>query len=79
MLHGSRSTLEIQQIHFELNQAYRDEESFWQLKSRNNWLQQGDRNTKFFYAATKNRLDRNRILAIEDDAGNIIRGNREIG
>lgn len=63
----------------ELQRAYLDEEKLWKTKSRNNWLQFGDRNTKNFYASAKQRLARNRILAIEDEAGNIQRGDRDIG
>jgi len=44
----SDQTSTLQQIHGlrrELIQAYRDEESFWKIKSRNMWLNEGDGNT----------------------------------
>jgi len=79
LTHGTRSTQEIQEIRNELNQAYREEEHFWKIKSRNNWLKLGDRHTKVFYAAAKQRLARNRIMAIEDDLGMIHRGDENNG
>ena len=48
-------------------------------QSRNNWLKLGDRHTKVFYAAAKQRLARNRIMAIEDDLGMIHRGDENNG
>ncbi|CAA7027645.1 unnamed protein product [Microthlaspi erraticum] len=33
-----------------LKEAYRDEEEYWNKKSRNLWLKDGDLNTKFFQA-----------------------------
>jgi len=77
--YGNRSTEEIHEITLGLNQAYKDEEQFWKIKSRKNWVKLGDRNTKYFYGATKQRLARNRVLAVTDDAGNIYRGDDEIG
>lgn len=38
---------EIQQLRKDLLQAYKDEESFWRNKSRVQWLNYGDRNTRF--------------------------------
>lgn len=48
----------------ELRQAYVDEENYWKLKSQNQWLNAGDRNTKFFHACAKNRTARNHIVSI---------------
>lgn len=73
------STSELHQIRMKLHKAYYDEETFWKLKSRNTWLYLGDRHTKFFYAATKNRLAIIRIMAIEDSAGCTTRGDKAVG
>jgi hypothetical protein len=48
------------------------EEEFWSVKSRYNWLIQGDRNTTFFHSSTLVRRKRNRILSIKDNMGNWI-------
>lgn len=58
----------LSQLRHELNQEYLNEEIFWQQKSRQSWLQNGDRNTKYFHAATKNRRAQNRIKNLLDDA-----------
>uniref|UniRef100_A0A803NVZ1 Reverse transcriptase domain-containing protein n=1 Tax=Cannabis sativa TaxID=3483 RepID=A0A803NVZ1_CANSA len=46
-------------------------ESMWRQKSRETWLSLGDRNTRFFHAATVIRKRRNSIWAIKDNEGRI--------
>ncbi|KAJ8643918.1 hypothetical protein MRB53_005666 [Persea americana] len=41
------------------------EETHWKQKSRVNWLQEGNRNTKFFHLASKIRGSKNRIDKVE--------------
>lgn len=48
-----------------LDQAYKDEEIFWSQKSRNQWLQEGDKNTKFFHASTIQKRKTNRLVQLE--------------
>ncbi|XP_039155815.1 uncharacterized protein LOC120287175 [Eucalyptus grandis] len=48
------------------------EESFYRQKSRIRWLQEGDRNTKFFHHSVSRRQLRNRILSIKDSSGTLI-------
>ena len=55
------------------------EEEFWSIKSRYNWLIQGDRNTSFFQTSTLIRRRRNRILCLKDSLGNWVQGERDIG
>lgn len=52
-----------------LHDAYREEEQFWQQRSRIQWLKDGDRNTCFFHAATRTRRMQNSISVIENDQG----------
>ncbi|XP_010481107.1 PREDICTED: uncharacterized protein LOC104759943 [Camelina sativa] len=55
----------------ELTNVYRMEEEYWKTKSRIQWLQAGDRNTRFFHAKTKQRRSYNRISAITDTHGKV--------
>lgn len=52
-----------------LENADKDEETFWKQRSRVLWLQCGDKNTKFFYAITRNRRSINRFTVLEDNNG----------
>ncbi|KAK3226778.1 hypothetical protein Dsin_006640 [Dipteronia sinensis] len=47
--------------------------NFWQQKSRNCWLKEGDRNTKFFHISTIIRRRRNKIKGFKKEDGNWIR------
>ncbi|VVA23745.1 PREDICTED: Transposon TX1, partial [Prunus dulcis] len=42
---------------------------FWLQKSRNTWLKEGDRNTKFFHLSTIIRRRRNKLEGLTNDAG----------
>ena len=41
----------------------------WKQRSRNAWLKEGDRNTKYFHNQASQRNHRNLILGLEDEAG----------
>ncbi|XP_062021310.1 uncharacterized protein LOC133737845 [Rosa rugosa] len=47
-----------------------NEEVFWKQKSRNTWLREGDKNTRFFHLSTIIRRRRNRIEGLQDEYGN---------
>ena len=53
----------------ELDCVLNQEEELWALKSRVNWMNQGDRNTNFYHVSTLVRRKRNQILAIKDAMG----------
>ncbi|XP_021803305.1 uncharacterized protein LOC110747435, partial [Prunus avium] len=53
----------------EYNSILEQEALFWQQKSRVMWLQEGDRNTKFFHLTTIIRRRRNRIEKLQNDSG----------
>ncbi|XP_013633446.1 PREDICTED: uncharacterized protein LOC106339195 [Brassica oleracea var. oleracea] len=55
----------------ELSLQYRLEEEYWRTKSRIQWLQAGDRNTRFFHSKTKQRRSYNRIIHISDEEAEI--------
>jgi ribonuclease HI len=65
-------------LRFEYLTVLQQEEDFWSVKSRYNWLIQGDRNTAFFHASTLVRRKRNRIFSIQDNMGNWIHLESEI-
>lgn len=56
----------------ELSNALKAEEMFWKQKSRVFWLREGDKNTKFFHALTKQRRARNKITQLLDADGNLV-------
>lgn len=58
------------QLSLEYSHILHIEEEFWQLKSRINWLNEGDANTKFYHLFTLHRRRRNRINALQDSVGN---------
>ncbi|XP_048608697.1 uncharacterized protein LOC106363524 [Brassica napus] len=68
----SATTEEIAAALKELSEALKSEEMFWKQKSRVFWLREGDRNTKFFHALTKQRRARNKITQLVDEDGNIV-------
>lgn len=63
----------------QLAAAYKDEETYWQTKSRITWLAEGDRNTKFFQACTKIRYSKNRIQSVKDASGTVHSNDISIG
>ncbi|CAL8174658.1 unnamed protein product [Prunus armeniaca] len=48
------------------------EEIFWLQKSRNTWLNEGDRNTRFFHLSTIVRRRRNKLEGLHNDFGDWI-------
>ena len=53
----------------DLDTVLNQEEEIWALKSRVNWMIQGDRNTAFYHVSTLVRRKRNKILSIKDSMG----------
>lgn len=65
----SVSSEEVSRLKGNLCSALRDEELFWKQKIRITWLKEGDRNTKFFHASTKQRRARNHITKLKRSGG----------
>ncbi|CAE5958045.1 unnamed protein product [Arabidopsis arenosa] len=61
-----------------LQHEYQLEEEFWRTKSRIQWMQAGDKNTKYFHAKTQQRRSHNRITSIQDTHGTIQKSEKEI-
>ncbi|KAL1174946.1 hypothetical protein V6Z11_A04G051900 [Gossypium hirsutum] len=56
-------------IRQELETVLRHEELLWKQKARFDWLNLGDRNTKFFHTRTTRQRKNNRITMIRNDCG----------
>ncbi|KAK9932560.1 hypothetical protein M0R45_019793 [Rubus argutus] len=61
-----------------IGRLWTNEELYWKQRSRVNWLQGGDRNTKFFHLTTLQRRQQNRILKIANEDGNWITGDVQV-
>eukprot|EP00253_Pinus_taeda_P029857 PITA_29857 len=57
-------------LYAQLSQILREEETKWRLKSRQLWLQEGDKNTAYFHNQATVRKLRNTVSAIMDDERN---------
>uniref|UniRef100_A0A2N9GD20 RNase H type-1 domain-containing protein n=1 Tax=Fagus sylvatica TaxID=28930 RepID=A0A2N9GD20_FAGSY len=59
-------------IHREVNELLLKEEKMWKQRSRESWLKEGDRNTKYFHSRASHRRRRNSILSVTTDEGEIV-------
>ena len=65
-------------LHQYLELLLDQEHDLWALKSRINWMIQGDRNTSFYHVSTIARRKRNHIAAAKDDVGNWLTEDRQV-
>lgn len=56
----------------EFNVILHQEAVFWQQKSGLKWLQEGERNAKFFHLTTIIRRRRNKIEGLLNDQGELV-------
>ncbi|KAK9911294.1 hypothetical protein M0R45_035213 [Rubus argutus] len=68
-----------QEKEMQLDQLLEREEILWSQRARVNWLQYGDRNTKFFHQVAKHRGKINRITGILDEENRWYTGVEDIG
>ncbi|KAK1297823.1 hypothetical protein QJS10_CPB14g01350 [Acorus calamus] len=54
-----------------VNALERQNEVFWAQRSRQQWIKDGDRNTRFFQASVHRRRSRNRILMLKGPDGHV--------
>ncbi|KAF8054369.1 hypothetical protein N665_1331s0007, partial [Sinapis alba] len=78
IIQWSKDRQELSNLSIKLRLAYRDEELFWQKRSRIQWLKQGDKNTGFFHAATRTRKIINSIPVLEDSQGGVVYEEQDI-
>ncbi|KAI9109829.1 hypothetical protein K1719_018870 [Acacia pycnantha] len=69
---------EAEEIVKQIEEAWRNEETYWWQRSRVSWLNCGDRNTKFFHNTVIQRRQRNKILRLKDDSGRWMEDSEEI-
>lgn len=69
---SSDEAIRIRCLTAEYHNFMRAHEIFWQQKSRIMWVNQGDRNTKFFHRSTIVRRARNLITSIRGDSGEFL-------
>ena len=69
----------IQVLREEIQRLHSREECMWKQRARNDWLKEGDRNTKFFHCRANQRNRSNLILGLEDEAGNWLERVSELG
>lgn len=50
---------------------------YWGQRARIKWLNEGDKNTKFFHASVIQRRRRNRIYRIQNNRGEWVEGKEE--
>jgi len=58
-------------LYFHLYCTSREEEQKWRIKSRQLWLQEGDKNTAFFHKQVTIRKLRDNVTTIIDVEGNL--------
>lgn len=59
-------------IRQELQATLYQEELYWYQQSREEWIVSGDRNTKFYHAATSIRKSRRKVCSLKNHEGDII-------
>lgn len=55
----------------ELNGLMEQEDLKWRQRAKEEWLRNGDRNTKYFHACAKQRQEGNQIVQVLDEAGQV--------
>jgi len=65
--HDHYDVLLITHLQEQIHNLWLQEEQYWTMRSRINWLRWGDKNTKFYHATTIQRRQHNKINMLQDD------------
>lgn len=57
---------------------FQQEETLWKQKSRIQWLKEGEQNTKLFHRSTLEYRGANKILRLNNEAGETLQNHKEI-
>ena len=60
---------EVEEMMRKLDSIWKREEKYWMQRSRVKWLENGDKNTKFFHQATIQRRRKNKICSLKEEWG----------
>lgn len=66
LLNSLVSIEQVNEYRRDLNKAYHAEEENWRLKSRNRWLNFGERSSRFYHGVTKAKRSYNNIKGMHD-------------
>lgn len=66
------SIVKIKEEKQKLEEAYVQKEIFWRQRSKQMWLKEGDRNSRFFHASAKNRRKANHISSLRNTNGELV-------
>ncbi|GLT47332.1 hypothetical protein SLA2020_210370 [Shorea laevis] len=58
-----------------INHLWRQDEAYWFQRARTNWIQFGDKNSKFFHAIASRRRQNNYIFQLKDEHKNWVEDN----
>ena len=75
----SRESIDMEkQLMKKWDERCEQEEILWKQKSRNQWLKEGERNTKFFHRSAIDYKCSNRITRLQGEHGEILSSHQDI-
>lgn len=63
---NNKTQEDLMDVSRKLQEAYKDEEDYWQQKNSTMWNTSRDLNTKFYHTLTKQRRTHNRIVGLHN-------------
>lgn len=70
---------ERRKVHAEMEELLQKEEMLWRKRSRALWLKEGDNNTSYFHRKASWRANKNRIVSLQDNNGQLVTDEVQIG